>query len=261
MENKSFTIHSIKVLPQSGNFKTEPIPLEGASAWEEDSLYTEINLNLDTPVAGFREAVISQRWPIRVGGGNTGSWIWHGETIKKMVVAKVFPAYYKRDTDKPFFVSNVEKKIAKSAIKNLNACFESKFDLREVVFDLRAIYNEISKSLIHEAKIMGGWIKRSDEKPIHSEAAFGDEVTNDKEFIAFAEKGVFTNLKVGISFNQEDLKVSISKNGSLFFASDNSLENSIAFIDFFVKRFSVPVVEEPEEQEEQKSRIPETEKQ
>jgi hypothetical protein len=239
MENKSFIIHSIKDIPMKGNLKTEPIPLEGASAWEKDSLYTEIQLNLDTSLKGFRSAVITQRWPIKVGSGDNERWIWHGETIEKMVVVKLFHAYYKRDTNKPFFISHVEKKIAKSAIKKLYVNFKNVFDLQEMVFDLRAIYNEISKGHIQNAKIIGGWIKRSDEKPIHSEAAFGDEVTNDDEFIAFADKGEFTNLKVGFNFNQEDLKASISKIGSLFFASDNSFENSIAFIEFIVERFSM----------------------
>jgi len=235
MVNNTFVFHYINKIPQKGIIGTKPIPIQSASAWEEDLIYTRIHLNLKSSIPGFMYASIKHRWAIRTFRSTSEQITWHGEIIDYMIVERQFNAFY--DLRKKIFISQADRKIVKNAIGIINSSFKDDFNFSEINIDLNKMYLEISNNTVKNSKITGGWIRRSDKNPIRIEAAFGNEVTNDKEFVRLANKGDFTNLRVVIPFNNKNIISSISSGGSVFFMGKYSLKKCLSFIEFLIKNF------------------------
>ena len=235
MNKNTFVFHHIKKFPLSGIYKTDPKPLNAASAWEEDFIYSMIHLNLKSSIPGFQKALVTHRWPMREPKYKNENIIWHGETVKYMIFEKRFNNFYK--LDKQLFISWAGKDIVKKVIRILNSAFKKEFYLCDINLDLDKIHSDISRNVLKNSTIKGGWIKRSDKKPIRIEAAFGDEVTNDSEFRSLANKGDFTNLKVVIPYHMKNIKCSISLTGSVFFLEDYPLQTCLNFIEYLTKNF------------------------
>lgn len=220
MASGTFVAHRIVRFPEAGRtFTTEEKRPRGSVDEEADPVFTRMNLRRAPLVEGFSQARLTHRKGVRIEG------YWHGNPVTEVVQEKRFPAYY--DVGRAIFVSRVQKQIAMSAIAVLNDELAD-FDLRQVELDFTNIIPVASN-------VIGSWFKGMRYTNIRSEAAFGDHIDRDAEFLRMSGLGRHSNLVVVIPFEDAEVKVNISRDGSVYFLEDYDLETCLRFVVYLLQ--------------------------
>jgi len=223
MPSGTFVLFSLHRFPErrarNNSYKTEERRPRGSVDDRSDPVYTSISLSPagEHAVADFGHAVAVHRKGVRIEG-----W-WHGNQITQVVQQRRFDIYF--DHQRALFVAHVEKEIALSAVRDLVRDDETRehFDLRPIEVDFRQI---IPRAL----NVIGSWFKDMTYTNVRTEAAFGDHITRDAEFMRMSQLGNHSNLTVVMDFRGQQMKVNISRIGSAYFMADYPLEDCLEFM-------------------------------
>ena len=223
MPRGTFVIFRVDRFPEPGNartYKTEEKRPRGSDDEHADLVYTSIRISdQQAPIAGeYGRAALVHRKGVKIEG------VWHGNIITEVVQQKKFDGYFNRQ--RRTFIAEVEKEIAMSAAEALSGdrVLGQHFRFRKIDLD----FSRITPRAIN---VIGAWFKGMRYTNIRTEAAFGNHITIDPEFLRMAQHGNQSNLILVIDFNGTHLKLNISRAGSAFFMQDCPLEMCLAFME------------------------------
>ena len=167
---------------------------------------------------GFTRAKVTHRKGVKIEG------MWHGNVITEVVEQTEFDSYFSRD--RHVFIAEVEKEIALSVAEDLSTDAR----LREF-FSFRKIEIDFTQIIPRAINVIGAWFKGMRYTNIRTQAAFGNQITVDAEFVRMAQHGNQSNLVVVLDHAGTQVKVNVSKVGSTFFMEDYPLATCLEFME------------------------------
>jgi hypothetical protein len=224
----SLIIYYLEKLPGKGTFTTQKKPLKPGSVWEEP-LFTRINLAAGSSFSmGFHEAVVTHRRGVKKNRTNE-KWIFRGQTeFEEFIIEIQFRCFYKFENN--LFVPMGDLDSVKNAISRLNRELPKHIKLLKVHINLSKVFSKISKQ-DPNVEVNGAWFRRDIEGNIDCEAAFGHKIRHTAAFSEMKKKGKPTNLSLNTTFQNEEINVSISSSGKIYFKTPYPIKTCLNFIN------------------------------
>lgn len=240
MPSGSFTRYFVKKFPDLSIFEKKivrPKPsqlcfdAEGMQTPKaSDDVYTEILFRKDDCLGGFNVFDVRHRAPIKVKG-----W-WHNNFITELIEDVSFSLYYKKlSTDSLIAVTHVKKDISLAAMRTLEKDPDGAFFFETGEYD----FPNIIKSCVN---LKGAWFSEMEYSNIRSEAAYGDQIQNDPEFLRLHAVGALSNILVHIEFQGREVRINASKIGSLYFLDEFPEDFCLEFVLFMEQFLKQPEI-------------------
>lgn len=196
--------------------------IKTASAIQEDRIFTSIKLKNTNIFNSFKISDVIHRHMVKINAH------WHGNFIKEGIKERRYHAYY--NLKEGLLVSNVEKNTASAAINRLNKELNQIFSIKGMKVDFSKIMDEI-------IDITNVWFKMKESKDnIRQIALFGNNISSSNYFKELEKQCTVSSICAIIPFDEQELKVNISKMGSIYFYEDHPLEFCLKFITY-MKQF------------------------
>jgi hypothetical protein len=202
-------------------YKTPEKLIKAASAVTADSVYTSISLRNTNIFDNFKISDIIHRNVIKINAQ------WHGNLIKEGIKERRYHAYY--DLKKGLLVSTVEKNIALAAINRLNKELCQIFSIKGMTFDFPQLMDEI-------IDVTNVWFKMKERnEKIRQLALFGNNISSSNYYKELEKQCSVSSICVIFPFDEQQIKVNISKMGSIYFHEDHPLEFCLKFVTYMTK--------------------------
>lgn len=230
MPSGSFTRYLVIKFPDLSTFENKKIRLKPSQLCFEvegmqtpkasDDIYTEISFRKNDRLSGFNVFDIRHREPIKVKG-----W-WHNNFITELIEDESFNLYYKKLTeDNIIAVTHVKKEISLAAMRTLEKGSAGEFQFEMGEYD----FPNIIRTCVN---LKGAWFSEMEHPNIRSEAAYGDQIQNDPEFLRLLAMGALSNILVHVDFQGHEVRVNVSKIGSIYFLDDFPEDFCLEFVIF-----------------------------
>ena len=181
--------------------------------------FTKLLISKKKIAGNYLEAKIVHREGLAISGD------WHDKPIREVVTVSTLPAYY--NIARKVFIVEGPNSLASAAMRRLNKDCSSDLRLVRVKVDFNALLSSQD-----DIEVLGAWAM-SPNNEIRTRAAFSDaDLRKLADFSLMSGKGQqFSNLSLRMPFDEQNLRVNISRNCAAFFLEPVVTRRGLRFME------------------------------